>query len=131
MPHGSLGVDAKDGSLPTLVPSTIAMSNKLATAEEEPVVFTLEGVSSYDQVATLTLVTPPAHGRLARLAGGSALRAGAKVPADTVLVYTPAAEFYGDDAFTYKVDDCCAPSSAPVRVSVAVAEKNEEPKLEA
>jgi len=126
---GALGVMGSEDSQPTRVPSTIAMSNELATMEGEALAFTLEGVSSYDAVPQISVEVGPRHGRLTVAGHVTALRAGSKAPADSVLVYMPNANFHGEDSFIYRVDDCCAPSSAPVRVSVSVASKDEAPAL--
>lgn len=127
MPHGRLGTDAGDESQPKWTPSTIVLSNKLSTMEDTVLVFTLEGVSNYDKVPKLHIVTVPKFGVL-KVAGGNTLSRGSSAQADSVLTYMPYYNYYGPDEFTYTVDDCCAPSSAPVRVSITVLTIEEAPE---
>jgi N-acetylneuraminic acid mutarotase len=63
---------------------------------------------------TITAVTPPANGTAEIIDGGTRLR------------YTPAADFFGEDGFTYTIEDGFG-ATAQAAVTVAVAPVNDAP----
>jgi VCBS repeat-containing protein len=89
----------------------VSVDDSYATNEDQPLVITTPGVLTNDSdpdhdSLTAVLVTGPAHGTLALNANGG-------------FTYTPAANYFGADLFTYKADDGKISSSiATVRLTV-------------
>ena len=118
--------DGGGASSPATVSIAVASTNDLPTAaadtyathEDTPLTVSAPGVLGNDtdvdgDALSAVLVTGPAHGTLALQPDGS-------------FVYTPAADFFGADAFTYTVSDSGGASS-PATVSIAVASTNDLP----
>ncbi len=86
--------------------------------EDTPAAVTLvDANSDVDDVAsTLTLQCgEPAHGSLSVSGGG--------------VVYTPAANYFGDDTFTYTITDPHNSVSNPATVSIVVGNVNDPPRI--
>jgi Ca2+-binding RTX toxin-like protein len=98
----------------------------LTTSEDVPLTVVLPGADRETSRANLLfeLVTAPVHGRVTQAPGGSWL-------------YTPDADFVGDDAFTYRVRDRGDPdgsgsgalASEPGTVSLRVTARNDAPRF--
>jgi len=84
-----------------------------STDEDTPVAVLLTGSDPEGQALTYTVTTTPAHGSLSGTA-----------PA---LTYTPAANYFGPDAFAFQVRDTQGATSAPALVSITVAAVNDAP----
>jgi RHS repeat-associated protein len=84
----------------------------VTTPEDQWVGVTLAGSDADGQPLTFQVATTPQHGTLS-----------GTVPN---LVYTPAANYHGPDAFTYYASDATA-SSAPANVSINVTPVNDPP----
>jgi VCBS repeat-containing protein len=114
---------ASDGSLTSDAATTtitvaaapdapVARDNSYATEEDTPLTVSAPGVLANDSDAdgdplTSTLVAGPAHGTLTHNPDGS-------------FAYTPAANFNGEDSFTYKASDGTLTSNlATVTITVA------------
>ncbi|HJW31994.1 MAG TPA: Ig-like domain-containing protein [Holophagaceae bacterium] len=82
------------------------------TLEDAPVAVTLGGTDVEGQPLTYTVLEAPAHGTLSGTAPN--------------LTYTPAANFSGHDAFTFKVNDGSA-DSASATVGLVVQAVNDAP----
>ncbi len=93
----------------------VANAQSVTTAEDTPNVITLTG---YDQDAaklTYTIVTPPSHGTLSVNAQSKLMRN-----------YTPTANYFGNDSFTFKVTNPSGVSAQAV-VSINVTPVNDAP----
>ena len=96
----------------------VAVADSYTTAENTPLAVEAPGVLENDTDAegsalTAIKVTDPAHGTLALIADGS-------------FTYTPAADYFGPDSFTYKANDGAADSNT-VTVSITVTPVNDAP----
>jgi PKD repeat protein len=99
----------------TVVPGNTpptAADQSVATPEDTPVAITLAGSDVDGDNLTYTIVTPPLHGVLSG-SGASP-------------TYTPAAEYNGPDAFTFKANDGTADSNVAT-VSITVTPVNDAP----
>jgi VCBS repeat-containing protein len=99
----------------------VAENDAYVTDEDTPLVQAAAGVLANDTDAdggaalAAVLASGPSHGTLALNANGS-------------FVYTPAANYHGPDAFTYRTTDG-AGSSAPATVSITVTSVNDPPTM--
>ncbi|ABC82832.1 Ig-like domain-containing protein [Anaeromyxobacter dehalogenans] len=94
----------------------VAAADAATTAEDTPVaVAVLANDSVADPPASVSLLAPPAHGAAA-------------VQADGSVVYTPAANWFGEDAFTYQVADLDG-QVASAAVSVTVSPVDDGPPV--
>jgi hypothetical protein len=89
-----------------------AVSQILATDEDVPLAFTL-GATDVDGDALTFNIAPPAHGTLSGTAPD--------------LVYTPHANFFGEDVFTFTAHDGHGGNSALAAVSITVRSVNDAP----
>ncbi len=89
-----------------------ATAQSVSTAEDTPTVITLAGSDVDGDELTFALADQPTHGTVS-LSGDE-------------VTYTPAADYAGDDSFTFTVDDGTA-TSAPATVSIDVTPVNDEP----
>jgi len=96
------------------LPSAIAQS--VATVEDTAKSITLAGTDIDGNTLTYAIVSAPTRGTLT---GTGATR-----------TYTPAANFSGDDSFTFKVNDGTA-DSTPATVSITVTPANDTPIADA
>ena len=118
---------ASDGtaSVPATVTVTVecpntapdAVDDSATTAEESPLSIAVVGNDSdiNGDPVTVASVTAPAHGTAVIDGGG------------TSITYTPAADFFGADTFTYKAKDSLDAESAPATVNVTVTNVNDAP----
>ena len=90
----------------------VANSQSVNTAEDSDETITLSGSDIEGSPLTYSVVTPPAHGSLSGIAPN--------------LTYTPTANYYGPDSFTFKVNDGALDSS-PATVSIVVTPVNDAP----
>jgi hypothetical protein len=107
-------------SLPDPFPPS-AGSSTLATAQGSPAGALLSGSDVDDCELSFTIVTPPAHGSLSAIAG-HACALGVPSTDTASVTYTPAAGYFGSDAFTYRVNDGTT-DSAPATVSITVRQQ--------
>ncbi|HEY7319251.1 MAG TPA: Ig-like domain-containing protein, partial [Candidatus Binatia bacterium] len=103
----------------------------ISTDEDTPVVISLRSSDIDNTTAAFTIVTGPSHGSLGSLSQPSCANApngdgslGSSCAA--TLTYTPTANFYGADSFTYKVSDS-AQDSTVASVSITVTPVNDAP----
>ncbi len=85
-----------------------------STDEDTPLALTLDGVDDDGDPLTYTVTSQPAHGTLTGTA--------------PLLTYTPATDFNGADAFTYRVSDG-TDSSDPITVNITVDPVDDAPVL--
>ena len=95
---------------PNLLP--VAKPHSVTTMEDTPVTISLTGSDPDSDPLAYSTVTGPSHGRLKGTAPN--------------LTYTPNANFYGSDNFTFKVNDGIT-DSALATVSITVSPVNDPP----
>jgi uncharacterized protein (TIGR03437 family) len=86
----------------------------ITTEEDKSVPITLTGKDPNGNALSFQLVTQPAHGQLSGVAPD--------------LSYTPDANYFGPDSFTFKVNDGVV-DSAPATISITVTPANDAPTL--
>ncbi len=84
----------------------------MQTNEDTSLPVTLAGTDADNNTLTYSIVTGPSHGTLSGT--------------ETSRTYTPAANYYGSDSFTFKVNDGRL-DSAPANVSITVTGINDAP----
>ncbi len=94
----------------------VAAADLITTGEDSPVDLILSGSDVDGDALTFTIVTQPAHGALSGNAPG--------------LKYTPAANYHGQDNFTFKASDGTI-NSAPATVAITVLPANDAPAVTA
>jgi hypothetical protein len=94
----------------------VAASFSMATTEDQGVSSLLRGTDADSDPLTYQIATQPAHGALS-LSGNS-------------VIYTPAADYFGTDQFTYTTSDGKS-VSAPATVTIGVQAVNDPPTLNA
>ncbi|WP_044190650.1 Ig-like domain-containing protein [Hyalangium minutum] len=90
----------------------VVTGGSLTTAEDAPLPITLAGSDVDGDTITFAIVSPPAHGTLTGTAPD--------------LTYTPAANYFGSDSFTFTASDGQA-TSTPASVSLTVTPVNDTP----
>ena len=90
----------------------VAVPQSLTTTEDTPVALTLQATDN-DEVTAYAIVAGPSHGTLSGTPPS--------------LVYTPAANFHGSDAFTFKATDSAGLESNVATVSITVSAVNDAP----
>jgi hypothetical protein len=116
--------DGQTNSLPAMVTLTVWSVNDPPVADDQSVVTdegtslatTLTGSDVENDSLTFAVVEPPVHGELSGTAPD--------------LVYTPAPNYSGPDAFAFKANDGQADSAA-AQVSITVRQINRAPVVEA
>ena len=88
-----------------LIQPPAALPQDIVLAENSPATITLTGSDPRGSTLAFTLLTPPVHGTLS-----------GTIP---VLIYQPATNYFGSDAFTFKVNDGITDSS-PATVSLTI-----------
>ncbi|MCH1928635.1 tandem-95 repeat protein [Shewanella sp. A25] len=91
----------------------VANAQNLTTNEDVPLNITLTGLDIDGTIVSYTLVSQPSHGQLS---GTGANR-----------VYTPAANYFGPDSFTFSVTDDDSGVSALATIAITVADVNDLP----
>jgi hypothetical protein len=99
---------------PAVIPNDPPVVNgqSVTTEEDTAKAITLTGSDVDGDPLTLSVVTPPAHGSLSGTAPN--------------LTYTPAANYYGPDSFTFKANDGKVDSNTAT-VSISVTAVNDAP----
>jgi len=92
----------------------VANAQSLTTNEDVPLTFNLSGSDIEGSALAASIVTQPTHGTIALTA------------APFTYKYTPAANYFGPDSFTFKVNDG-ALDSAPAVISISVTPMNDPP----
>lgn len=90
----------------------VAGGQTVTLAEDASVPITLSGIDTENDPLTFSVVTAPANGALS-----------GAVPN---LVYTPNADYFGADSFTFKANDGLA-DSAPAAIAITVTPVNDAP----
>ena len=99
-----------------------ASDASVVTDEDTAKDVTLSGSDLTDCDLTFSIVTPPAHGSLGAIEN-DACSVGLPMSDTGSVPYTPSAAFFGNDSFTYKVNDGTSDSS-PATVSITVKQKS-------
>jgi len=95
-----------------------ANPQSVTTEEDAPLTITLTGSDPDGDPLTFNIVTPPTNGSLSAIAQLS--------PTSAQVTYSPNANFYGSDSFTFKVNDGALDSS-PATVSISITPVNDVP----
>lgn len=90
----------------------VALAGYVTTAEDTPTSIALAATDAEGDPLTYAVLTPPSHGALSGTAPN--------------LTYTPAANYNGADAFTFRAHDGSL-NSAPATVSITVTPVNDAP----
>jgi VCBS repeat-containing protein len=106
---------------PNATPTADAASPSIA--EDTPTAITLTGHDADDDDLTFTIVTGPTHGTLGSIGAPNCAAAN---DCTASVTYSPAANYFGPDSFTYKVNDGTV-DSAPATVSITVTSVNDTP----
>jgi hypothetical protein len=106
-PPGVVNIQIGTGNHPP-----VAQSLAYSTSENTPVTITLAADDSDGDSLLFTVNSPPGHGQLT----GNAPN----------LIYTPAAQFFGSDSFTYNVTDGKSPGVSGA-VAIQVSEQAQPP----
>lgn len=101
--------------------------NKSITVNEDtPTNFTLNpGTDADGDILFYTLASAPSHGVVTNcmnLAGSTGLT-------DISCTYTPAANYYGSDSFTFNISDGNLSTTSPIQISITVSPVNDGPTL--
>ena len=104
---GTVQVVVGPNSLPT------AQNLEATTPEDTPITIALQGTDAEGSINLYTVQTPPTHGQLTGTGQN--------------VVYTPRANFYGVDSFTYTVTDNVGAESLPAIVTITVTSVNDGP----
>jgi hypothetical protein len=99
-------------TLPSLNTAPVANNQSVNTPEDTAKAITLTATDAELDPLTYSIVSPPAHGALTGTAPN--------------ITYTPAANYYGADSFTFKANDGTV-DSAIATVTLAVAAVNDVP----
>jgi hypothetical protein len=103
---------------PSVNDAPVAQDYTFHIQEDTQAAFTLVDANSDvdDTASTLTLqCSDPAHGSLSVSGDGA--------------VYTPAANYFGNDSFTYTITDPHGSASSPATVSIVVGNVNDPPRI--
>ena len=90
----------------------VAQSQSILVHEDKPTEVTLSASDVDGHALSYSILTPPAHGTLSGTAPN--------------LVYTPAANFFGTDSFTFRASDAIS-ASEPATVTITVKSVNDAP----
>ncbi|MCX7563399.1 Ig-like domain-containing protein [Xanthomonadaceae bacterium XH05] len=95
--------------------SPTADGKSVTTLEDTPIGIVLTGSDPEGDPLTFQVASGPSHGSLSGVAPN--------------LTYTPAADYFGSDSFTYTANDGTT-SSAPATVSISITAVNDGPRVE-
>ncbi|MER2491499.1 ubiquitin-like protein, partial [Catenovulum sediminis] len=90
-----------------------ATAQSVSVKEDAQLAITLEGVDLDGTIASYTVVAQPEEGLLTGTAPN--------------LTYTPNADFYGNDSFTFRATDNLGATSQAATISISVANVNDNP----
>jgi hypothetical protein len=120
-------LDSNDATVSiSVVPPNATPTADAATpsiAEDTPTGITLTGHDADDDDLTFSIVSGPTHGTLGSIGAPNCTAANVCTASVT---YSPAANYFGPDSFTYKVDDGTVDSS-PATVTISVTSVNDTP----
>eukprot|EP00004_Rigifila_ramosa_P026129 TRINITY_DN7_c0_g1_i7.p1 TRINITY_DN7_c0_g1~~TRINITY_DN7_c0_g1_i7.p1 ORF type:complete len:1217 (+),score=296.93 TRINITY_DN7_c0_g1_i7:34-3651(+) len=91
-------------------------AQSLSGPEDTPLPGTATAVDSDSTVLSYAVLAPPQHGQLTTFVGSTG-----------AFVYTPDANYFGADAFTFQVTDDGGLSSLPATVTLAISNVNDAP----
>ena len=95
------------------------------TDEDTPVIVTLTATDTEECELTFSIVDPPLHGSLSGITNEDCTVGTPNTDSATV-TYTPNADFYGNDSFTYKANDGTSDGNTAT-VSITVNAVNDAP----
>jgi hypothetical protein len=106
----------------------VAAAQSVSTGEDTPLTITLSASDADGDALTLATATGPANGSLGAL--GAVTCSGATPNVCTAdVTYTPAADSFGPDSFTFTASDGIA-TSAAATITITVNAVNDAPRLE-
>ncbi len=108
----------------------IALSQSASTNENTPVTITLTASDIDSGALSFHIATPPNHGTLGNVGASNCTVQGQGATCTTTVSYTPAANYFGPDSFTFSAGDGSV-TSAPATVSITVIQVNHPPTANA
>ncbi|MDA8962404.1 Ig-like domain-containing protein, partial [Congregibacter sp.] len=124
----SVAITVTDVAEPNVAPESDAKTLTVAEDTTANAVPTLTGSDSDGTIESFVITALPTNGTL--LLGSVAVTAGQTIPAADAgnLTYTPNADYFGDDSFSYaSVDDDGAQDGTPASVAITVNPENDPP----
>jgi VCBS repeat-containing protein len=108
----------------------VAESQSVTTKEETAKQITLRAADIDSSSLTFSVATAPAHGSLGAISAPSCVADDQGSMCTATVTYTPAADYFGPDSFTFKAKDATAYSAA-ASVSITVQPVNDPPTFDA
>jgi PKD domain/Bacterial Ig domain/Right handed beta helix region len=108
----------------------VAQSQSVSTNENTPVILTLTASDIDNATLSFNIATPPSHGSLGNVGSPNCTVQGQGVTCTATVSYTPAANYFGPDSFTFTATDGLA-TSAPATLSITVIQVNHPPTANA
>src|SRR5207247_8017549 len=108
----------------------VAANQPVTTNEDTAKAVTLAATDIDSTTLTFSIVATPTHGTLGTLGAASCTPSGAGSSCTAAVTYTPAANYFGADSFTFRTNDTHVDSNVAT-VSVTVASVNDLPTITA
>ncbi|TMA82411.1 MAG: tandem-95 repeat protein, partial [Deltaproteobacteria bacterium] len=108
----------------------VAQSQSVSTNGNTPVIITLTASDIDSATLSFSIATAPSHGSLGNVGAPNCTVQGNGVTCTANVSYTPAANYFGPDSFTFTATDGLA-TSAPATVSITVIQVNHPPTANA
>src|SRR2546426_6482513 len=108
----------------------VAANQPVTTNEDTAKAITLTATDIDSATLTFSIVANPTHGTLGTLGAAACTPSGAGSSCTAAVTYTPAANYFGADSFTFKTNDTKLDSNVAT-VSLTVASVNDLPTITA
>ena len=108
----------------------ITQSQSVTTNENTPVIVTLMASDIDNSTLTFSFGVSSSHGSLGNISAANCTAQGRGASCTATVTYTPAANYFGPDSFTFAVGDGLA-TSAAATVSITVIQVNHPPTANA
>ncbi|TMA65571.1 MAG: PKD domain-containing protein, partial [Deltaproteobacteria bacterium] len=108
----------------------VAQAQSVSTNENTPLIVTLSASDIDSAALTFTIATPPSHGTLGNVGAPNCTVEGQGAACTATVRYTPTANYFGADSFTFSATDGVA-ASAAATVSITVIQLNHPPTANA
>ena len=102
----------------------VALSQSLSTNQNTPVIITLTASDIDNKTLSFSIATPPTHGSLGNIGAPSCTVQGQGATCTANVSYTPAANYFGPDSFTFSANDGLATSNiATISINVILVNR--------